>query len=144
MPALMLDSNVLISHLRTPLSRNAFLARLAPGIDLFVSVITRTEVLAGMHEREALRTMDLLQAVESLPVTAAIADRAGRWLYQYARHGVQLAQADALIAATAVEHEMTLVTRNTKHFPMPELRVQTWPDLAGGGPSPDPVRWQPI
>lgn len=134
MPAYILDSNVVISHLRTPLEVSALLSRWAVGDYATVSVVTRMEVLAGMHEREALRTMELLGSIPSLPVTEAIADRAGRWIYQYARRGTQLTLADALIAATAVEHDLTLVTGNAKHFPMPELRLECWPDLARGGP----------
>ena len=64
---------------------------------------------------------------ENLPVDEAIADRAGRLIYQYARQGIQLSFADVLIAATALEH-LTLATTNPKHFPIPELRLYS-PDI---------------
>jgi predicted nucleic acid-binding protein len=31
---------------------------------------------------------------------------------------------DAIIAATAMTHGLTLVTTNARHFPMPEVSVQ--------------------
>jgi predicted nucleic acid-binding protein len=47
----------------------------------------------------------------NLPVDAAIAERAGRL-----RRGTSTRLPDALIAATALEHRLTLVTRNTRDF----------------------------
>jgi len=90
---------------------------------LFISVVTRTEILAGMRPHEEKRTMELLESLDNIPIDGAIADRAGRLIYQYARKGVVLSLADALIAATALEHDLTLVTTNPKHFPMPELAL---------------------
>ncbi len=121
----LLDTNVLILALRGRHVALDLLDVLQRQATLHISVVTRTEVLAGMHPREETRTLHLLQSLESLPITLAIADRAGRWIYQFARQGVQLSFPDALIGATAVRHDLALVTTNTKHFPMSE--VQTYP-----------------
>jgi predicted nucleic acid-binding protein len=51
-----------------------------------------------------------------LPVTKEIAERWGRATIEAKRKGLMLATADGLIAATALEHDLTLVTRNTKDF----------------------------
>jgi len=56
-------------------------------------------------------------------VNEKIADRAGRLIYEYARKGVTLSLADAFIAATALEYNLTLVTTSPKHFPIPELSL---------------------
>ncbi len=41
--------------------------------------------------------------------------------------GTPLADADLLIAGTALEHGMTLVTGNTKHFTrIPALQLENW------------------
>lgn len=62
---------------------------------------------------------DLLQSFEDanvLPVTKAIGYR---WAALSARaqgKGVRLALLDGLIAATALEHDLIVVTRNTKDF----------------------------
>lgn len=56
-----------------------------------------------------------MQATQILPIDAAITQGAMSLIDQYAlSHGLQLA--DALIAATALEHRLTLLTANAKHF----------------------------
>jgi predicted nucleic acid-binding protein len=119
----LLDTNVLILHLRDHPDLTALLTGWSETHVLCVSMVTRTEVLAGMHPHEEKRTLDLLDSLVSLVVDEAIADRAGRLIYGYARRGVQFSFADALIAATALQHDLTLVTTNAKHFPIPDLHL---------------------
>jgi predicted nucleic acid-binding protein len=51
-----------------------------------------------------------------LPVTHSIADRWGVLDGQCQLKGTPLSTADGMIAATALEHDLTLVTRNVKDF----------------------------
>lgn len=119
----LLDTSVLILALRgQPLALD-LLDELKGKVLLHISVATRMEVFAGMHPHEEERTLELLQSLESLPITALIADQAGRWVYQYARREVQISFPDAIIAATALHHGLVLATTNAKHFPMPELHL---------------------
>ncbi len=120
----LIDTNLLILALRNYPEAIPLLKRLKAAGALHISVVTRTEILAGMHPSEEGRTMDLLSSLSNLPVDVASADQAGRWIYTYARRGIQLSVPDAIIAATAVAHGLTLVTTNAKHFPMPEVSVQ--------------------
>ena len=119
----LLDSNVLILHLRERPEITALLTQWGQEGPLHISVATRTEILAGMRPHEEERTVELLDSLENLPVDKAIADRAGRLIYQYARQGIQFSFPDALIAATALRHDLTLVTTNPKHFPITDLRL---------------------
>ena len=66
-------------------------------------------------ELSALQKSLELRHTEQLPVTSAITERA-IWLMEslVLSHGLQLG--DALIAATAIEHNLPLLTANTKHF----------------------------
>ena len=120
----LLDTNVLIFALRSNPKALDFLEELERKRERsYISVVTRTEILAGMHPHEEERTMELLDSLENIPVDEAIADRAGRLIYQYARQGIQLSLPDALIAATALHHDLILATTNPKHFPSPELQI---------------------
>ena len=119
----LLDSNVLIRHLRERPAVTTLLRQWAETGDLVISVVTRTEIVAGMQPHEEAVTLSLLDSLISLPVTAPIADQAGRWIYQYARRGVQLSFPDAIIAATAELHDLTLATTNVRHFPMEGLPI---------------------
>ena len=53
--------------------------------------------------------------------------RAGRLRFDYARQGITLSLGDMLIAATALEHGLTLITQNQKHFPLPDLALHPLP-----------------
>ncbi len=114
----LLDSNVLIKALQRNLDVLDWLDSIRSTHYLYISAASRVEVLAGMHPREEEMTESLLSSLISLSITVPIADRAGRMIYTHARKGFQVAFPDALIAATALEHDLTLVTTNGKHFPM--------------------------
>ncbi|HMD96952.1 MAG TPA: PIN domain-containing protein [Terriglobia bacterium] len=51
-----------------------------------------------------------------LPVTEPIAERWGHLAAAAKQRGIAVAVVDAVIAATALEHDLTLVTRNVKDF----------------------------
>ncbi len=72
--------------------------------------MTRCELFAGRntHEPSLQRTLEL---IDELPVDRVIAESAGR-----IRRTTQLDIPDALIAATALEHGLPVMTRNRRHF----------------------------
>ncbi len=85
--------------------------------------MTRFEVLRGMRDRERESTFNLLNSFEALDVTSEIADQAGELIRSWRSRGITLGDADAIIAATALQHGLVLVTTNPKHFPMPDLLI---------------------
>jgi predicted nucleic acid-binding protein len=92
-----------------------------------ISVITSMEIRAGWTEKEAnIRVPKLKTLFESFEVTEQIAILSGMFIKNYAQKGVTLSFTDTLIAATAIEHNLCLVTRNIKDFPMPELNLYNW------------------
>jgi predicted nucleic acid-binding protein len=51
-----------------------------------------------------------------LPVTESVAERWGHLAASAKQRGIAVAVVDGVIAATALEHDLTLVTRNVKDF----------------------------
>jgi len=130
MSNVLLDTNILILALRRNSTALSLLERfIADGDALFVSAVTRTEILAGMHPREEEATFALLNLIPVLPVDVTIADRAGRLIYTYARQGIQFSLPDAMIGATALQDNLLLYTTNRKHYPFPSLDVRGLPSL---------------
>jgi toxin FitB len=95
---------------------------------LFASVLTFAEIRRGIEllpigkgRTQLEQWQDDLVLVASFatrlfPVTKAIADRWAVLSAQSQRKGFTLANIDGLIAATALEHDLTLVTRNVRDF----------------------------
>lgn len=80
------------------------------------------------HRRESLRqwldqTLRPWFAGRILPVSEAIAERWGRIEGDCQLKGVTISAPDALIAAAALEHGLTIVTRNVKDFAAVEVAV---------------------
>lgn len=122
MPDYLLDSCVLVRHLRGHQPTTDLLVALALEGQVGIATISRTEVIEGMHEHERETTMRLLDSLSPYPLDAAVADLAGEYIRRYRAQGTTLDTPDAIIGATAVHHGLLLVTYNPKHFPMPELR----------------------
>jgi len=91
---------------------------------LFLSVLTLGEIRKGIERVEdSLRKQALIDWLEVelpsyflgrvLALDAHVADRWGRLMADAAR---PLPAIDSLLAATALQHDLTLVTRNIKDF----------------------------
>ena len=94
---------------------------------LFISVITIGEVMEGLtampvgKRRSGIQSWieDALRpwfAGRILPIDETIAERWGVLAGQRRLKGRPLGVADGLIAATALHHKLTVVTRNVKDF----------------------------
>jgi predicted nucleic acid-binding protein len=118
----LLDTNILIRYLRKVPGFLDLLGQLEAG-GLYISAMTRLEIVRGMRDRERTKTFDLLNSVETVPMTAEIADMAGEFIRSWRSRGVILGDADAIIAASAMYHNLTLVTTNARHFPVSGLTV---------------------
>jgi predicted nucleic acid-binding protein len=86
-----------------------------------LSAVTVEELYFGLSWRPNRRLMEWLnkfmeEFCEILPVTGSISQRAGILRGQFQAKGETRTQADMLIATTAAEHGLVLVTRNFKDF----------------------------
>lgn len=129
---LILDTNV-ISGLRRPERAPELVSWLARqnDADLYLSVVTLGEIERGIARQERqdpefardlrawlTRTMQLF-ADRLLPVDAQVARIWGQLSAQLGHAG-----ADLLIAATALRHDATLVTRNVSDFVPTGCRIE--------------------
>jgi predicted nucleic acid-binding protein len=121
---LLLDSSVLIDALRARRNRRVWLAELVrAGHSLETSALNVGEVYAGMRPEEETATRAFLDALQTHPITARAAEKAGRLKSQWSRKGRTLTLADTIVATIAIEQSCELVTDNRKDFPMPEVSL---------------------
>jgi predicted nucleic acid-binding protein len=128
MSGFLLDTNVPSELIRIgPDPRVAQWLRNADDNKLHLSVISIGEVCKGFTIHPEERRRDILRkwldetlrpwfAGRILPVSEAIAERWGILEGQCQLRGLTVNAPDGLIAATALEHGLILVTRNVKDF----------------------------
>ncbi len=121
---IVVDTSILIDHLRNvPEAVEALLAASDSRDELFASVLTKVEVLAGMRSDEERATRALFEALVWIDVNDGLAEDAGILANRYRPTHPGVDPVDYVIAATALRLDAALWTRNVRHFPMfAELR----------------------
>jgi predicted nucleic acid-binding protein len=105
--------------------------KIQPSSSLYLSVLTLGELPRGIHAMQQGKRKDRFSAWLDIEIPgyfasriihldSAVADRWGRLCVEAAR---PLPAIDALLAATALVHGLTLVTRNLTDFELPGVRV---------------------
>ena len=125
----LLDTNVLSAQLRNDRRVHQKIAQY--GGRLYVPAVTLAEMFAWpkLQMSAALRRDAelLLDGLHVLPFDEPIARRFGAVSAALRAAGTPLPTPDLLIAATALEHGLTVVTANRRDFdPVPGLAVADW------------------
>ncbi len=116
MKKILLDTSILIDFIRRDNKENTLLVRfIKEGYSLYVSILTHTEVYAGRSVWESTvvrqEAEKLFSGMEIIPLEKEISTKAGE-IKAFCRTTLT----DAVIAATALVHDVALATLNVKDF----------------------------
>ncbi len=119
----LLDTDVLIWHLRGHEPTGELMKELEPEQPLGCSALSVFEIWSGVRAKEEAATRQLISVLRKIPVDGAIAFKAAEYWRGFRQQGVTLGQADALIAATAHVLNLILITYNQDHYPMKDIEL---------------------
>lgn len=127
---LILDSDVIIDHLN---NKSNYLSLIIGNSkeDLFISIITWSEIVYGIKKSKNLIkaykqfTRFIIDLnIKILEFDLKIADKFIDLKIDLEKKGSKLEDFDLIIASTALVNNLTLITRNIKHFlRIPEIKI---------------------
>src|ERR1019366_9627453 len=116
MPSLLIDTSILIDHLRGRAEATAFLTQTRSSVGLLTSVVVAAEVLTGAYDAREQREIDRLLAdfrVEPIDATDSLL---ALDLLREHRLARGIGWLDCLIAAMAMRLQVSVATLNDRHF----------------------------
>lgn len=123
---MLFDADILIWALRGNLKADKVISSTS---ERFTSVVNYMEVIRGIRNKAELRSVRAFLRKTGfvvLPLSEAIGHRATFYIEEHSL-SVKLSVEDALVAATAVEHQLPLCSANDKHFrQLPELELKVF------------------
>jgi tRNA(fMet)-specific endonuclease VapC len=129
----LLDTDTCSAHLKRPSGLMHRFAQHSGG--LHIASITLAELYTWAYRRDEPEKLlkiidrDLLRDIVVVDFDHASAMLFGQVQSQMLRQGTIVNPVDLMIGATALAHNLTLVTHNTRHFQsIPNLRLADWLD----------------
>lgn len=128
MPELLLDTSAAIAFMRR---EKEIEDRVWSAERSYLSAVVLGELLIGLHrcmdpEMEAERVARLCQVAKVLPVTAQTAEHYAVLGAELKRKNRSIPSNDLWIAASAVEHGLTLAARDEHFSALESLRWERW------------------
>lgn len=119
----LVDTDIVIWITRGEKKYVDWFQRLKQGTSLSISSITIAEIYKNVFPIELANTETTINEFTVLDVTSSIAKHGGLYWQQYIKRFKNLSILDCIIAATAKENDLTVLTLNTRHFPMKDIRA---------------------
>lgn len=126
----LLDTNVCVEFFKKNSRVGQRLEQLESG-QLYISVITLAELKYGAQKSDRQQhhlnlIESFLDEVEVLPIDACV-DKFASEKARLSKAGSLVDNFDLLIGATAIHHNLTLVTNNTRHFQRIQgIQLEDW------------------
>ena len=120
----LVDTDVLIWYLRGNVKAKEILKK----IDFSISVVTYIELLQGMRDKRELNLFKKFiknWEINIVHINQEISLKSAFYIEEYAlSHSMALA--DSLIAATASNYGLTLLTANDKHYKFLDIEIEVF------------------
>lgn len=127
-----LDTDLLIAILRGKQDAYNIATQLEQETKPATTSINAFEIYYGAHKSQLKQenikeTDNLLNKLEIIPLELSSARKAAEISAKLSEKGQPIDYRDTMIAAIAIENDLTLVTRNKTHFNrIKDLKIQTW------------------
>jgi tRNA(fMet)-specific endonuclease VapC len=124
-----LDTDTCSAHLR---KRPDLTSRFIQYGQLYTTTINAGELFTWAYKKPNPNLLlpgidDLLSELIVLPFDHGSAEVFGQYRGTLLSQGIEVARLDMLIASIALQHNLTLVTHNTKDYVnIPDLRLEDW------------------
>lgn len=123
----LVDTNV-ISELFKPLPNPLVTTWLSSQNIIGISVISVEEIYYGLSYKNAQKQLNwfhdfLRYRCQIFSITPQIAQKCGELRAKLRQQGITRTQADLLIASTAYEYQLSIITRNTKDFTNCDINI---------------------
>jgi len=122
----LLDSNIIIDFLIGREEAKNVLNEIRGADDSpATSPLCIAEVQLGVKSEEGKNTNVFLNSLQVYDLNRVIANKAGGYIREFRKKGITLPLVDTLIATTCIINNLVLVTYDTKHYSIPDLKL--WP-----------------
>ena len=126
-----LDTNIIVDYLRGDEKVIEKVKKLVETSDIFVTTITFCELYKGIHlshraQRELFVLDNFAQSVKIIDLNLPICRKFGERFAFLREKGKMIEDFDLMISTIAAANDLTLVTRDKKHFENTGVRLEIW------------------
>jgi len=114
---MVVDTGIFIEYLRAKDKSKTILQNLSEKVELYISSVTLYELYMGATSPQKwVDVKTLTEDIPVLPFTKTISEKAAIIYQELRKEGKIIEFRDIFIGATAMVHDLPVLTRNKKHF----------------------------